>query len=202
MRSGSFKILHLQSFTMKINLFLIFTLILTSCGTVEISRHRHTGGFHISINRNNSSAIQKNTKSRQDKKQLLQIADNDSAGIDSSTNKSQQPRVEGLENTLPSDYQLGDEVNKTFAEPKCKQRKPGRLKTLKIIKTAKQAVIAESSAAETSFTGTHAVVLILTLILIISFLIAHNWIEAILFLVLLLIALAAASLEFNDCCLL
>lgn len=186
---------------MKTTLILIFTLILTSCGTVEISRHRHTGGFHISINRNNVSSIQNNTKPRLDKKQLIQYAKTDSIGRDSNVSRSQQPRVEGFENTLPSDYQLENEVVKTVSEAKCTKRKPGKLKTLKIGKTAKQAVIAESSTSDTSFTGTHTVVLILTLILIISFMIAHNWIEAILFLVLLLIAIAAASLQ-DNCCLL
>lgn len=187
---------------MRTYLLLIFSLILTSCGTIEFSRHRHTGGFHISFNRNNSSAIQKNTKLTQDKKQLLQHVRTDSAVIDSSIIKSQQPHFGGYENAMPSDYQLENDVNKTFAEPKCSQRKPGKSISFKIKQKAKKAVISESSTAETSFTGTHAVVLILTLILIISFLIAHNWIEAILLLVLLLIALAAASLEFNDCCLL
>ncbi len=122
--------------------------------------------------------------------------------MDSSLSNNQQQLIKGFENTSPSDYQLEDEVNKTVAEPKCTKRKSGKLKSFKIIQNAKQAVIAESSAAETSFTGTHTVVLIITLILIISFLLANNWIEAFLLLALIIIAIAAASLELgnNNCC--
>lgn len=184
-------------------LLLLLSSFLFSCGSLEFSRHRYTKGFHINLSGNKSD--QKVTLERRPKATRVKV----SAVADS------QIFIQICEknDTLPKVYEESQVIEQENKEEQkgikklfrhVRSSNQPKQQTQSIVNDNTSAYVQESgrtSTKETDFTGTHVVVGILSLMLLIGFLAAHGWVEAIFFVILVLIAILAAALEIDDCCL-
>lgn len=84
---------------------LLLTVVLSSCGSLQLNRHRYTGGMHISFNRNKNESIGLATK-----KSKVRTPTHKQDTQYSVTNAAQIPLTNNLDKSLKEDAQANPTV--------------------------------------------------------------------------------------------
>lgn len=179
------------------------SLMLFSCGSLEFSRHRYTKGFHLSLSGNNPDQNAAPVKRQKSKRRDVSAVNDFRAVSQISLKKDSIPEVYSdtiVTETAQGKLTKGRKITKPVSALTKIEKKSESI-TPENSHQANFQQKKQASRKDTDFTGTHVVVGILSLMLLIGFLAAHGWVEAIFFVILVLIAILAAALELDDCCL-